>query len=134
MPKKEKVEYSQLEVGYEFPPASFELTTESVSAYMTATGETDSLYKGTGIVPPTSVAAWALASLLDYIDLPFGTIHLSQEIHSVNTASAGDTITCHAKVSRKQERGQLKLLNIDINVVASDSKPVLTGKSAFNLP
>jgi len=134
MAKQQKVEYSQLEVGYAFPPASFELTTESVSAYMAATGETDNLFNGTGIVPPTAIAAWALVSLLDYIDLPFGTIHLSQEIHSINTASTGDTITCHAQVSRKQERGQLKLLNIDIDVGNQNKRPILTGKSAFNLP
>jgi acyl dehydratase len=134
MTEQQKVKYSQLEVGYEFPPASFELTTESVSAYLKATGETDSLYNGTGIVPPTAVAAWALVSLLDYIDLPFGTIHLSQEIQFIGTANAGDTITCHAKVSRKKERGQLKLLNIDIKVVNQNDKPVLAGKSAFTLP
>ncbi len=92
MTEQQKVEYSQLEVGYEFPPASFELTAESVSAYLLATGETDSLYVGTGIVPQTSVTAWALASLLDYIDLPFGTIHLSQEVQTLNPANTGDTI------------------------------------------
>ena len=56
MPDKRKVEYSQLEVGYEFPPANFELTTESVSAYLKATGESNSLYNGTGLVPPAAVA------------------------------------------------------------------------------
>jgi len=129
-----KLEYSQLEVGQEFPEVSFNLDSDSVAAYLKATGEADSLYVGTGLVPPTATTAWALISLLEYIDLPDGTIHLSQEVRSNGTGKEGQTLTCRARISRKQERGQLKLLDIVYDVLDSEEVPLISGKSSFNFP
>lgn len=129
MSEQQKVTYSQLDVGYEFPPVSFRLEPSSVSAYLKATGESNLAYEETGKVPPTAIAAWSLASLLEYIELPDGTIHLTQEIQSLDGVTEGIDVTCSAKVSRKQERGKLKLLNIDIEVVDQNHQPVLSGKA-----
>lgn len=134
MSNQQKVTYNQIEMGYEFPPASFKLDPSAVAAYIEATGENSSIYQGTGKVPPTAIAAWSLASLLEYIELPDGTIHLTQEIQSLSPVAEGTDVTCKAKVSRKQERGKLKLLNIDMDVVDQNHQPVLSGKSSFNLP
>ncbi|MFC2028133.1 hypothetical protein ACFLU3_05550 [Chloroflexota bacterium] len=38
---EQKLEYSQLEVGHEFPTVSFNLDSDSVDSYLKATGETD---------------------------------------------------------------------------------------------
>ncbi|MBT4512782.1 MAG: hypothetical protein HOC20_11305 [Chloroflexi bacterium] len=134
MTEQQKIEYSQLEVGYEFPPASYNLGSADVSAYLKATGETDRLFQNTGIVPPTAIAAWSLIALLDYVDMPSGTIHLAQELESVGIAKESDTITCHARVSRKQERSGLRLLDIEFKVQDQNGDLVVAGKSSFNFP
>ena len=129
-----KIEYNQLEVGQEFPAVNFELDPGQVAAYLQATGETDNLYAGTGSVPPTAVAAWALISLLEYIDLPDGTIHLSQDVQSMGVAKKGMRLSCFAKVSRKQERGRLRLLDIGFDIQNDEGIPLMLGKSSFNFP
>lgn len=131
---EQKLEYGQLEVGQEFPAVSFSLDSDSVTSYLKATGETDSLYEGTGIVPPMAVAAWALISLLEHVVLPEGTIHLSQELQCLSMATEGDTLNCRARVSRKQERGRLRLLDIEFDVVDKEGTPLISGKSSFNFP
>jgi acyl dehydratase len=46
---------------------------------------------------------------------------------------AGDRITCSSKVSRKVDRGGLRLMSTDITVTNQDGKTVLTGKVGFVL-
>jgi len=134
MTGENKIEYGQLEAGYEFPQLDLILDKDRVAAYLKATGETPPFSRADGQVPPAAIAAWALVSLLEFVSLPAGTIHLSQEIQFFGSASAGDTMTCRATVSRKQERGKLKLLNIDIAVTNREGSRLLSSKSGFNLP
>jgi len=134
MTKQPKLEYSQIEVGYEFPPASYKLDPSMVSAYLKAVEETSRLYHDTGLVPPMAIAAYAMAALSESISLPPGAIHVTQELEFIDTVSAGDTITCHARVSRKQNRGRLHLMTVDLDVFNQNQKAVLAGKVGFVLP
>ena len=134
MTKQQKIEYSQLEEGYEFPPASYRLDSSTVATYLKAVEESSSLYQGTELVPPMAVAAYAMAALSENISLPSGTIHVSQEIEFKDTVSTKDTITCRAKVRRKQVRGRLHLLTVDLDVFNQNQKAVLAGKTSFILP
>jgi acyl dehydratase len=81
-----------------------------------------------------AIAARALATLSEHISLPPGTIHVSQELEFIDTVSVDDTIICQAKVGRKQERGRLHLLTIDLNVLNQNQKMVMVGKTTFILP
>ena len=134
MTKQPKLEYHQIEVGYEFPPASYKLDSSMVSTYLKAVEETSKLYQDTKLVPPMAIAAYAMAALSEGISLPPGTIHVTQEIEFIDTVSARDTITCHARVSRKQNRGRLHLMTIDLDVFNQNQKAVLAGKVGFVLP
>ena len=134
MPEQKKVEYSQLEAGYEFSPASYKLDPATVAAYCQAVEETSSLYQDTGLVPPMAIAAFAMATLSEGLSLPSGAIHVSQEIEFIHTVSIGDTITCHSRVSRRQNRGKFHLLAIDLNVFNQDGRAVMAGKTSFILP
>jgi len=134
MPKEQKVEYSQLEAGYEFPPSSYKLDSSMVAMYLKAVEDTSSLYQDTELVPPMAVAAYAMAALSESISLPSGTIHVSQELEFIDTVSIKDTITSYAKVSRKQSRGKFYLLTVDLNVFNQRQKAVLAGKTSFILP
>jgi len=134
MAKQPKLEYHQMEVGYEFPPASYKLDASMVSTYLKAVEETSRLYQDTELVPPMAIAAYAMAALSQGISLPPGTIHVNQELEFLDTVSVRDTITCQAKVSRKQNRGRLHLMTIDLDVFNQNQKKVLAGKVGFVLP
>jgi len=134
MTKQPKLEYRQIEVGYEFPPTSYKLDASMVSAYLKAVEETSRLYRDTELVPPMAIAAYAMAALSQGISLPPGTIHVNQGLEFLNTVSVRDTITCQAKVSRKQNRGRLHLMTIDLDVFNQNQKKVLAGKVGFVLP
>jgi len=134
MPKEQKVEYKQLEAGYEFPPSSYKLDSSMVAMYLKAVEDTSSLYQDTELVPPMAVAAYAMAALSESISLPPGTIHVSQELEFIDTVSIKDTITSYAKVSRKQSRGKFHLLIVELNVFTQRQKAVLAGKTSFILP
>ena len=134
MSKQQKIEYSQLEPGFEFPPASYRLDSTTIATYIKAVEETSSLYQDTELVPPMAVAAFAMAALSERISLPGGTIHVSQELEFLDTVNVNDTITCRSKVSRKQVRGKMQILSVDLDVSAQNQKAVLAGRTSFILP
>jgi len=81
-----------------------------------------------------AVAAYAMAALTKSISLPAGAIHVSQNIEFIDTVSIKDTITSYARVTKKQARGRLHLLTIDLDVFNQNQKQVLSEKISFILP
>ena len=129
-----KTEYYQLSAGFEFPPQSYCLDSSAVDLYLDAVKENNSLFRQEGLVPPMAVTAFAMSALSQAVTMPSGTIHVSQELDFLKVVRVGDTITCRSKVSRKIERGGLRLMNVDISVVNQNQEPVLTGRVGFVLP
>ena len=136
-----KVQCDQLDTGYEFPPASYNLDAEFISKYLEAVGESSSLYWQsdnpqalTGLVPPMAIATCAMTMLSQRLSLPPGSIHITQEIESLKTIEVGTRITCQAKVSRKWKRGKFHLLTIDLSVLDQRKELVQSGKVGFILP
>jgi acyl dehydratase len=134
MSEKQRIEYGQLEAGFEFPANSYKLDSAMVSNYLKAVEDTSRLYQDTNLVPPMAIAACAMAALSENISLPPGTIHVSQEFEFRGAVTVNDTLTSFAKVSRKQSRGEFHLLTTDFNIVDQNQKVVLTGKTSFILP
>ncbi len=120
--------------GLEFPPSQFELTADMVAAYIEAVDEPGEMYRGTGLVPPTAVAAFAMTELSRSLTIPPGSVHVAQELSFLGTVTTGETVTCTSRVSRKVDRGQMHLVSIDIRVHNREQKPVLTGRLTFMLP
>lgn len=136
-----KVQLDQLEAGYEFPPASYELDAKVVSKYLKATGESSSLYWQsanpqalTGLVPPMAITTYAMTMLLQRLSLPPGSIHVTQEVEFLKAVEVGTTITCHAKVSQNWKRAKFHLLTIDLSILNQSKEPVQSGKVGFILP
>ncbi len=130
----EKMEFSQLEPGYEFPPHHYRLNSSAVSSYLKAVGDTTEVYQGSGLVPPLAVAALALSALSQGINLPPGTIHVSQEFEFSGTATIDDSLTSFARISRKHNRGNLQLMAIDFKVKNQSQQVILTARTSFILP
>ena len=85
VPKSQKIEFYQIEAGYEFPRATYEIDSSMISAYLKAVEETSNLCQKTELVPPMVIAARALATLSEHISLPPGTIHVSQKLEFIDT-------------------------------------------------
>mgnify|MGYP005854978053 CR=1 FL=1 len=130
----QKVDYANLIPGYEFAPASFTLDSERVRAYLKAVQDSTDIYEEDRIVPPMAISALAMTAMAQGLVLPPGAIHVSQELKFVDTVKQGETLTSHARVSRKVERGKFHMLAISINVLNQKKTPVLTGETSFILP
>jgi len=128
------IEYNQLFVGFEFPPRSYCLDASLVADYLKATGDTDEIYRREPLVPPMAVTAFAMNALSGAVVMPPGTIHVSQELEFISEVKIGDTITCYSTVSRKVDRGGLRLMNTDIKVVNQHQMKVLSARVGFVLP
>ena len=136
-----KLQYEQLEIGYELPPANYNVSARVISEYLEAVDESGALYYQpdnpqalTGLAPPIAIIAYTMATLSQNIPLPSGTIHITQEIECLKALVVGTRVTCYAKVSRKQERGNLRLLTIDLSAFDENQDLVVSGKSGFVLP
>ena len=134
MPDQQKIEMAQLEAGYEFAPACYSLAPETVAEYLDITGDSSGLYRQEKALPPMAVAARALAALISGVSFPAGSIHVSQQFQFLEKAGAEDSFTSHARISRKQERGNMRIMTIDITVTKQSGEEVLTGKTSFILP
>ena len=134
MPEDNKVELEQLEEGYEFAPADYRLDSSMVTAYIEAVGEDVSFFHNTDAVPPMAIAALALTSLMEVLPFPPGTIHVSQEFDFLDTASTKDTLTRHARIITKRDRGRLRMMTIGLSVHKHNEQPVLKGEMGLILP
>jgi acyl dehydratase len=134
MSQPEKIDYSRLEVGYEFPPSRYHIDSSMAEKYIEAVEETSGIYRDSGLVPPTALAAYSLAALAGRMELLPGTIHVSQELNFSGAVRTGDTITCHAVVNRKHQRMNMCLLDINIDTFDQDSRLVMKGKTSFVIP
>ena len=134
MPQEQEIEFSQLEVGYEFSPSRYNLDQATVANYLKAVEDESSLYQDTDLVPPMVVAVYVMKALSDDITLPPGTIHISQELQFMAAVSVDDSLINNARVSRQQTRGKLHLLNFELNVFNQNQEKVLAGTTSFRLP
>ena len=130
----ERIEYSQLNQGYEFPRAVYQIDSTMFVDYLGVVGETNKVYQDTGVVPPMAVAAFAMAQLSEKLSFPAGAIHVSQGFQFHRLASAQDSFTSCARVSQKHGRGRMQLMTIAIDVYNQRKDRVLSGETTFILP
>ena len=121
--------YDDLTPGHEFPPVEYVLDEASVSAYVEAVGAAARLH-----VPPLAVAARAIASLGDLMEMPAGTIHASQDFDFSALVPVGARVICVAKVLRKLSRGPMRMLTLEMVVSDTNGSVVQRGRSTVVLP
>ncbi|HUV45526.1 MAG TPA: hypothetical protein VMW45_00440 [Dehalococcoidia bacterium] len=132
--KKAMISYEELIPGYEFPPASYELSPSLISKYVEAVDCADELKVLGGFVPPLAIAAYAMATMTGSLSLPPGTIHASQEFEFFKLVPIGATINCQAKVARKLARATIHMLVLELDVLDQSSERVQSGKATIVLP
>lgn len=130
----EKVDIENLTAGYEFPPAGFQLDSETMKKYLDAVEDKNDIYEQLHAVPPLAISALAMSAMFTAMTLPAGTIHVSQNLDFITLAKPGEKLTSYAKVNRNVERGKLHMLTIGIKVLNQNKTTVLTGETSFILP
>lgn len=125
-------DYDSLKAGDEFPPSPFTLDATAVSNYRKAVG--DDNFSKENMVPPTALAARAMAALAGAFTVPPGTIHVSQEMEFKKAVAVGESLISCSRVERKQERGKFNMLSISILVCNDKNETVMSGKISFILP
>ena len=131
---QQKIEYEKLVPGYEFTSTSFKLDSTVIKSYLTATEDDSRIYEEGKIVPPMAIAALAMAAMSTRLELPAGTIHVSQELAFYDTANVGETLTSYARVNQKVERSKFRMLTMGIKVENKKKATVMIGESSFTLP
>ena len=128
------ISYEELAPGYEFPPASYELSDSLISKYLKAVDSQEEIKAFGEFVPPLAIAAYAMAAMAGSLSLPPGAIHASQELEFFKLVPIGATIDCQAKVARKLTRGKLRMLVLELNVFDQNKERVQLGKATIMLP
>ena len=125
------VNYEELIPGYEFPPASYELSASLVSKYLQAVDGS-----GDGFVPPLAITACVIAAMSGSFSLPPGTIaiHASQELEFFKLVPIGTTVECHTRVAQKITRGKMSMLILELEIFDQGNEKVQSGKTTIALP
>jgi hypothetical protein len=125
------ISYKELIPGYEFPPATYELSASLVSKYLKAVDS-----EGDGFVPPLAITACAIASMTGSLSLPSSAIviHASQELEFFKLVPIGATIECRTEVAQKITRGKMSMLILELEVFNKGREKVQSGRATIALP
>lgn len=123
MHKQDKIDCRRLEKGFEFPVAECDLDEQWVARYLAAVDQE----QGEGTVTPMAAATYAMSFLGKVLDLPPGSIHVSQSFDFQEGISVGDHIVCNSKVARIRPMGEMTLMAFEITIVNQHNRQVLQG-------
>ena len=121
---------TELPKGHEFAATTFALSRDGVARYLEAVADANAVYLERGLAPPLAVAALALGSLLDVIELPAGTLHTGQEVDVHAGVPIDTTLTLTGRIAQRSERAGLVISVIEFDVTqVGAAGPALTGHS-----
>jgi hypothetical protein len=121
---------TELPKGYEFDVGEIEISNTRVARYLSAVGDTNECYAKTGLVSPVAVAALALTRLLEMLELPFGTLHIGQEIEAHGGVEVGAKLTMRGSIAQRSVRAGAVISVIEFGLeLPGAASPALTGRT-----
>ena len=121
---------TDLPKGHEFPVTTFLLSRDHVARYLDAVEDTNSVYLDRGLAPPLAVAALALGSLLEVIELPAGTLHTGQEVEARAGVPLDAALSLAGRIAQRSERAGMVISVIEFDVTPEGAAaPALAGRS-----
>ena len=115
--------------GVELDLGGWKVSDQFVGDYLAAVGDELSTYFQHRLVPPLGLAARALGSLLEKLELPPGAIHSLQEIESIKPVPFGEEITGTAIVGPTKRRGGMEFITVGLTIKNREGCPTLGSKS-----
>ncbi len=126
---------SALPKGHQFSTTSFELSAEDVSRYLEAVQDPNTVYQERKLAPPLAVAALALGSILETVELPAGTLHTGQEVQAHAGVPIGAALTLAGRIAQRSERAGLIISVIEFEVTPAGSDAVaVAGRTTVMAP
>ncbi len=121
--------------GHLLPDTTFALSGERLGSYLDAVGDANVLYRERRLAPPLAVAAFALGTLLDLIELPAGALHTNQSLDVRAGLPIDATLTLSGRVAQRSQRAGMTITAIDFEVTpAGAASPSLTGRTTILVP
>ena len=131
------MDYSALKTGEIIFSESIHLDKETVANFRNAVDDQSLLSicaEGETLVPPMAAAALSFRGAIKALEIPGGTLHLSQEITFYKSLNVGNKIKCEATITRNSIRRELRFIQIETCVTDEIKDKVLIGKSTITIP
>ena len=121
---------TDLPKSHELNVGDIEITPDGIERYLAAVDDKNSVYGELGLAPPVAVAAFALTRLLDMIYLPFGTLHIGQEIESHGGVAFGTKLSMRGWIGQRSVRAGAVISVIEFALtLRGATEPALTGRT-----
>jgi len=127
-----EIDYRTLTVGTRLPETAFEADRRSIAAYREAVEE--DAQSPDQAVPPMAVAAFAMGALSRIMSLPFGAIHVTQDLFFRRAVAVGEKLTCSGELTGRRDRRDFHLLTFRLDIRDAGEQRVLSAKTGFLLP
>lgn len=125
--------YSELKPDQIISTQQFSLDRTFIDDYLKSTSEsTDEIY--TNFAPPMSLGALAVRAAITDLEIPGGTLHLTQEVEFFGPFPIGETISCSAKLLQNSVRAGMRILVIGLLIENSAGLQLMSGKSTITVP
>ena len=124
----------ELPIGHKFTPINIELSSRDVMLYLESVQDDRFAADLVGWVPPTSLAAYALGSILNEISLPSGSVHASQEISLSRGVRDDEVVTFNATLVQNSIRKNWRFLSIEFVGEGKSGSEFLNGKTMVLVP
>jgi len=120
--------------GRELPEARFRLGADDVRRYLEAVEDCSDAYgqgpEGPAWVPPLAVAALALRTILEQVELPAGALHAGQEVEFRHPVPVGASLRTRARVAQRSEMRGAVVSVIEFEVREDGSAtPAVVGRA-----
>jgi len=124
-------EFKDLKTGHNFSPVSYELTPSSISKFEEAVGTRS---PSANLVPPLATLAYAMKAVFQFIEIPPGSIHASQEAEFLKPVAIGSCLNYHAQIAQKTSRSKMNIIAVKINAFDQDEEMVLSAVTTLITP
>ena len=125
--------YSELKPDQIISTQQFSLDRPFIDDYLKSTSEsTDGI--DTYFAPPMSLGALAVRAAITDLEIPGGTLHLTQEGEFFGPFPIGETISCSAKLLQNSVRAGMRILVIGLLIKNSAGLQLMSGKSTITVP
>jgi acyl dehydratase len=131
------VQITEFKPGDRITTSSFSVETDAVKEYVEAVEESSGYFTRDlpyAVAPPLACAGVAAAACLKDVEIPEGTIHLSQEIRLGRPVRIGQRLHCQSTLIRNEHRRNIHTVTVRLEVVNDNGEKVLEGSTSFILP
>ena len=125
------MDYSKLQPESIISENQYQFSEDFINKY-TESVKDNSDYKNN--VPPMAISALSIRGVLNDLNIPGGTVHVSQEFNYFSPVQKSDKIECLATIISNNVRGGWRFLGIKLETTSENHKLIMTGKSTIMIP